>query len=37
MIELRNRVVDILKKPCNRRTEEDLKHMVEYFSQFDFI
>jgi hypothetical protein len=36
-MQLRDKVVEILKKLSNKRTEEELQQMVEYFMQFDFI
>jgi hypothetical protein len=36
-MQLRDKVVEILKKLSNKRTEEELQLMVEYFMQFDFI
>jgi len=36
-MQLRDKVVETLKKLSNKRTEEELQQMVEYFMQFDFI
>ena len=36
-MQLRDKVVEILKKLSNKRTEEELQQMIEYFVQFDFI
>jgi hypothetical protein len=36
-MQLIDKVVETLKKLSNKRTEEELQQMVEYFMQFDFI
>ena len=36
-MQLRDKVAETLKKLSNKRTEEELQQMVEYFMQFDFI